>query len=243
MFNKATIESSLTSVTSANAITALVLHQKGEQTLVTQHDINKNDELGLGRLVSFESAARVFDKTKSNQLKMSVNIIPENVIIEDMNILAWVAKSKEKTMWFRSYSMIKQYKVTWCNLLFVVNKKTRSLYVFSIASKSRPTLKTKIYHAPLMNIDENGLVCQGSAYLPKKLSIDTISEIEATIYDSQFTHLNTRNITGKNDIYTDNDAHLNFYKQKEKTGEKIFAHEMKALNTFEKVITKLKRNL
>jgi hypothetical protein len=51
-----------------------------------------------------------------------------------------------------------------------------------------------VYLSPKWNLKSSGDCCLGAARLPKIIDASTISECEACVFDSQFTHRNTDNL-------------------------------------------------
>ena len=78
------------------------------------------------------------------------------------------------------------------------------LIVFALPSNQRPNENTHLYHAPLMNIYSNGVVCQGNATLPKKIiSIaECMNDVEKTVLASNFTHVNLEKTLNAKEVVT-----------------------------------------
>jgi PRTRC genetic system protein B len=43
--------------------------------------------------------------------------------------------------------------------------------IFAVAKPGRPNQDTLIYHAPFLNVYDNGLICTGSAKTPKSMAV------------------------------------------------------------------------
>ena len=172
---------------------AVIFHRstgENKQTNVvgaTKHEIVEG-VIQSGKFASLPEVRAILQEN-TNQTD-TASILPSNVLIDSVGTLAWYKKSFKAPMWFRIGSNSEVFDVTWCNLLFIVNKANSRLYVYAIGNGSRPDQKTKVYQAPLMNIYKNGLVCQGTARLPDDISVANIDEIEDTIIKSNFTHVN-----------------------------------------------------
>ena len=76
--------------------------------------------------------------------------------------------------WYISYNAKTNFSIIYPALLFCLEKdkqeEPNGLIVFALPSNQRPNENTHLYHAPLMNIYSNGVVCQGNATLPKKIT-------------------------------------------------------------------------
>jgi PRTRC genetic system protein B len=205
---------------------AIVFTQAGKLTLTTRHLIF-NGKLGRGKPVDGQhileevvSENRRAEREHNEQgiQRGSVELIPNTVLYDSSKTLVWYKKAQQRMMWFRVGKTL-QLRVWWSTVLFVVNRTSRSLSVFALARNTRPTLDTKLYRAPFMNIDGTGDFCFGSATLPKDLSANNITEIEQCLYDSNFTHLNDES-TG-HILFSNDTAHLKFWRSQQKQNAKI----------------------
>lgn len=178
----------------------------------TKHRVGKNNTLSLGQVVSVNNVAT--NITALLDHKPNFDLIPTNVLVDNEYTLMWYAKRRIAPMWFRVGSKPTAYEVEWPPLLFVIDRKDRSMRVFGLANNSRPTENTRLYNAPLMNIYSHAGVCQGTAYLPAELTARTIPQSEATIYQSQFTHVSHTNTINRtaNMVKDENASHLAFWR-------------------------------
>lgn len=159
----------------------------------TKHSVNDKNELGLGTIISPNSIAEEFYALDNDSKDSFISILPPNILIDENKTLMWHTKRRLYPMWFRNSVENVSHYVEWPPLLFIVDKSRNStggkMRVFALPSDSRPQSTTRIYNAPLMNISATGSLCLGSAFLPSKLNASTISECEAALFDSQFTHV------------------------------------------------------
>lgn len=148
-------------------------------------------------------------------------IIPPDVLVFNSKKIAWVVKSSVRTLYFKPVGKEKSIKFTVVvpTLLFVATAKGFS--IAALKEIKRPTKDTPLYHAPLMNIYDDGRVCLGSATMPSPLSLTVRDKIEACIFDTNFSHINHPNtIAGKKSI--SNTAHLAFWRNLNKEQPKTF---------------------
>ncbi|HCV01183.1 MULTISPECIES: hypothetical protein [Pseudoalteromonas] len=86
----------------------------------------------------------------------------------------WHKLSHKGIFWYISYNAKTNFSIIYPALLFCLEKdkqeEPNGLIVFALPSNQRPNENTHLYHAPLMNIYSNGVVCQGNATLPKKIT-------------------------------------------------------------------------
>lgn len=211
---------------------AIVFHASvadGNTTIAgaTRHDI-VNDSIQTGQFVSTSQVKSIMDDQCSQDTPLS--IIPANVLVDNASNLSWYKKAVKTPMWYKtSGNNPESFNVQWCNLLFVVNKATSSLYVYALGSANRPNLNSKVYNAPLMNIYKNGSVCQGTALLPKNISTDSIEAIEDTIFKSNFTHVN--HTTTMNRVNTTTPDLLKFWRKLSKDNTRVKVSDLKYINT------------
>ena len=197
---------------------------------VTAHNI-KEGRLGLGRVVSMSSIAERFARYTGAGKKMT--LLPPSVIVSSERDLVWTSRPRFAPMWFSVDGHKRAFRVWWPNLLWVADKKRGSLRIFALGSTKRPTLNSPVYHAPLMNIGNNGDLCVGSARPPRFMDESRLAEIEACIFDSNFTHVNhTATARG---VRT-NKQHLAFWKGKEASGQRCRVCELVRFGTLEDVL-------
>lgn len=205
---------------------ALVFHQVQGSVLVTHHPV-KEQIIQEGQLVDIDdvrSLVRGYSEQEENVL------LPDNILIHTDQRLVWYSKSCYRMMYFSHHNRL-HFMVWWPALLWMVEKSTRELYVFALASNKRPQPKTRLYHAPLMNVYEQGTLCQGTAPLPERLALETIPNIEATLFDSNFT--NVKFHSPDQSYWQDDNAHIKWWRQKSsdkvKAGELTFYRRLRDL--------------
>lgn len=116
--------------------------------------------------------------------------IHERAVYLAPNMLAWWTPACKRRVWFQSESGLGEQSGE-CNhppLLFIVDKKTWS--VFALRTSERPTPTTKLYVAPYLNVWESGQICVGNVDLPDAINSDTIAPYEDAFFRSRFTHPN-----------------------------------------------------
>lgn len=199
---------------------ALVVHgvdATSRVEFVTRHDID-NDIIQEGSFVSPDAVINLLKSDSEPTLRYQ----SPTIIAQSSEHLVWYKKSTISPMWFRIGSKSDNFIVRWPTLLFVANKKKRSLKVFALDSDRYPEKDAPIYHAPLMNIGNDGEVCQGTAKLPDTICSSTIALIESTIYQSNFSHVNhTRTIKIASKANVNNNDHFKFWKSRKSIDKRI----------------------
>jgi len=210
---------------------ALVFHQVNKDVLVTRHHINEHEQLTIGTLIDNNELINTVMATNGTRAQLQA----ANVLVDDAHTLIWHVKRKVTDMWFRVHgAKAVNYRVEYPPLLFVASKQTRNLRVFALTANTRPVPSTRLFLAPLMNINSTGNLCQGSATLPDNIAQDTMNDIENTLYDSIFTHLNYQVKTVKG--LASNDAHVMYWKHITKTNGRVRAGDMVFFKTLEQLL-------
>lgn len=190
-----------------------------------------------GRFASLHEVRELFHE-KTDRAS-TPTILPSNVLIDSPETLMWHKKSFKAQMWFRTQANSENFNVVWCNLLFIVNKTKSRLHVYALASGSRPDMETRVYQAPLMNIYQSGLVCQGTAKLPDEIGVDHITEIEDTIIKSNFTHVNHNHCLK---AHTTTSSLIKYWRNLSKSNAKVKASDLRYISSLGDLINSRKRD-
>lgn len=209
------------SIPNGNGV-ALFLQPLADATVVTRHPV-EDGVIRNGQFITFQDSLKLFksmSKTENVQ-----GFIQANVLVDNDDYLVWHTPSQTRSMWFRvQASKPRRNLVKWPNLLFKVSKSGNQFYVFALASSTRPTLTTPIYLAPLMNISDDGSLCRGTAEFRGQVIPENIDKFESVVFNSNFTHVNYRNVGSS--FYTDNQEHMRFWLNKDKSQSRVYAREM-----------------
>ncbi len=201
--------------------------RNGHTVCATRHQVRENNTLSLGRVISAAQVAKVFAGLNTGQSTLSNLILPESVLVDSPDRLVWYKRRFVGEMWFRVGQKPECFVVEWTPLLFMADKEHHALRVFALGTNSRPGPETRIYHAPLMNINDHGDLCQGSAQLPAEISVATIGACEASLIESQFTHVNHDHTLRSK---TSNAQHVDFWRRKARTKtarpQRVRTHEL-----------------
>jgi PRTRC genetic system protein B len=139
--------------------------------------------------------------------------LPSTVLAQGDEALVWYVPGRVRPMLFTgTKGDTVRLEVPWPTLVF--SARDRGISLTAIKTRGRPTLRTPVYHAPLMNLYSDGGVCLGSATVPGMAGPESVPDYEAAIYDSRFSHGNFRGnlrIDGKTGEASDLD-HLRFWR-------------------------------
>lgn len=218
---------------------ALVFHGSSASSIscVTRHEIDKESGLKLGKYVELEDCISLMQSQLSEKTKSDNGIViqPQNILVNSREFLIWHKRSHQGEFWFRDAKRKLRFDVNYPPFLFVLDKRSsNSLSVFTLPTNSRPTLKTHLYHAPVMNVYSGGLLCLGSAVLPENQLVPTelyLNEVESALFHSYFTHVNhAATLKAKGGVNTS--QQLMFWQKKSESNGKI---KMSELNRYMKL--------
>ena len=202
---------------------ALVFHEYNGACVATKHPI-ADGKMKMGVQVSPQEVyacchPQTYDKPQS--------LFSPNLLRHTANSMMWFTKATRRPMWFRDAKPV-TYNVWWPALLWKL--KDNQLTVFALASHQRPTLNTRLYRAPLMNVNRSGVICLGSAHLPDQPTHERLHDIENCLFDSYFTHLNNPN-KKDGDHMACNKAHRAFWKARHNTDQRVRVKDLHFLGT------------
>jgi len=145
---------------------ALLLHrnEKSGTVEVTSHKIVPAPEagftLGAGRLFNQQDKTAIVEILSGNQ--ESIAFVPDQVLARDgagFNMV-WYTLPRQAEVHFRDA----EYRVP-LPLLIYAKFEGQPLRVFAAKGRARPTPETKLWIAPLGNINSNGTMCGGNVNL------------------------------------------------------------------------------
>lgn len=127
------------------------------------------------------------------QMRQSkVNLMPNNIVSLSENHIAWTVPEKIRPMLFNIIGMpMQKMTVPWPRLLMVANRNGK-LAIAAVKGRNRLSAKTRLFHAPLMNVSNNGAVCTGSATVPIECGIEDLKQWESVMFDTAFSHVNNQ---------------------------------------------------
>ena len=192
---------------------ALIVYSDGQVSrhpVVTQY---QKCAIGAGNLLSDDGLKALFtpysDQFAHRNEQSQRQFLPSSVFCRSDHCLGWTVSSRRAPMWFSDLAPIPA--VLWCSLLFFAeNINGVSLKVFALKD-SCVTPETRLFHAPLMNIDASGYLCFGNATNPAKTTLEAMPVFEQAVYDTKFSHVNhTQTLLA--DGAVSNNAHYKFWK-------------------------------
>lgn len=123
-------------------------------------------------------------------------VLPAHVLSVGMEHVVWWSPPGRRTYFFntsvaddgRVHVGQRNGMALTPGLVFVA--KRQKMMVFAVQGNERPDADTRLCHAPLMNVYENGKVCTGSMPLPDSTVAASIAKWEDAFWGSNFTHPN-----------------------------------------------------
>ncbi|MBU2722923.1 PRTRC system protein B [Acidithiobacillus ferridurans] len=150
--------------------------------------MDSTPRIRAGQPVSKEGLALLYEELMGGA---SLKFIDDRRVLayDGRTLLFWLQPKKRKVFFDCDEPMGKVGGVTpHTGLVFSVNDHSTPA-VFSVKGRARPTPESVLYHAPYMNVWDDGDICMGSVQAPKT-STTCIDAWEAAFFRSVFTHPN-----------------------------------------------------
>lgn len=184
--------------------TAIVIHELKHQgagpysngtsqLIASAHDFFNDGAgqptVGAGRLMGRNDLENLLREIL-NRTARKAELLPASVVSVSHTHIAWTTPPAVRPMLFKPVGLSPQtLRVPWPRLLMVANSHGQ-LSVAALASRRPVAAGSKLYHAPLMNVDQQGRVCTGNAPLPGYCDGGSLPAWEAVMFESAFTHVN-----------------------------------------------------
>lgn len=201
----------------------------GKDMVVCLHEVKSGvvgkakpiDQMGLKSIVDEVCSGMPVDNWRDN-----------NVIYHSDELLVWYRKpsNEPEKLWFRWSNQHIQVRAKLPTLVFFANKD--GLFVFSACS-SVVGRNTHLYHAPLANINDRGLLCFGSADRPdSKDSLSVrVQKYESGLLDTNFSHIScTKTFKSLVGNKHDTSDHIKCWQSFEKSGKRPSSKDLVAFN-------------
>src|SRR5690606_29422310 len=111
--------------------------------------------IGAGQLMTKEDLESIF-RSLLQMRNRKATLLPNNVVSISDSHIAWTVPARVRPMLFNIQGVkMRKINVPWPRLLIVTNTNGK-MAVAALKGHRRPTERTKLYHAPLMNVSSNG---------------------------------------------------------------------------------------
>jgi PRTRC genetic system protein B len=130
-------------------------------------------------------------------LQMSLEILPETVLVRTPDVVAWWVPAAVRPMFFSAASDGKTLsgKVYPHPPLVFAVEGDHGLRIRALLENRRPDRHSAIAIAPHWNISADGVVCLGDTPMPHSASLDSLSEWVDGFFRSEFTHSGATKLT------------------------------------------------
>jgi PRTRC genetic system protein B len=197
-------------------------------TFVSSHKIiedNHHHHLGPGTILTPHNQNRVIALLSQRPRNESLEYIDPCILAFNDTQLCWYVSPARRPMTFRLGEKEISMTVPWPGLVFHATTR-EGLRVAACTGTTRPVLETPLYHAPLMNIDDDGDLCFGNYPVPAQVNHMKRHCWEDAIFNTRFTHTNQDQTLHEDyaseDGVVSNTDHFNFWRNLEKTNAPSF---------------------
>jgi PRTRC genetic system protein B len=157
------------------------------------------DDKGAPYLDSGRPITVEFLKTMAHELglRMSVEILPETVLVHTPEVVAWWVAAAVRPMFFASTcdgKTLNDKLYPHPALVFSVEEH-HALRARALLENRRPEKGSATAVAPYWNTNADGAVCLGSMPTPRSGGLDALGEWVAAFFASEFTHPNATKLT------------------------------------------------
>lgn len=197
----------------------------GDSVVLMSHDVVKTPEgfrLGSGTPLSAADIEALVNLLEGRPTTGA--LIPECLLVKERGRIAWFRRAARRRMYFRpSVGRPFHVEVWWPSLVMVATG--HSLRAAAYAGDGRPGVQTQLYIPPLMNISDDGSVCRGSANERIGVELTDLAQWDRVMFETNFAHVNSRR-TLRSTRAVSNAAHLRFWRNKARSGDRVRAEEM-----------------
>lgn len=194
-------------------VKALVLYQNSSaenvETYLEAFDMDANGKpINAHPLSALEvsslAEALTFSSDDNNQFLDCKGLLPEKLLYlktGENGMAIWFTPSQKVKLFFKESLNIPSGEAWVPSLVWKATKESLSL--FAVNSKNRPTITTKLFHAPFFNLYENGSVCMGTVNVEIDNSCDLdsfVSKWQNYFWNSYFSHLIGTDVRAKINI-------------------------------------------
>ncbi len=213
---------------------ALMFHanQGSGRTLVTLHDVLPHPGgpvMGPGRFLSRHERDGIVSQLTGKRTGTR-RLLPPQVLMQEHGCLLWEVPGRVRPMYFFLRGRRESMQAPWPRLLLLAEG--RSLRAATVVTEGRPDASTPLYHAPLMNFNEEGRMCNGSTTPPAQTAMDTLGEWESVLFDTAFSHISHSDTLqpdalpeSARGVSDGNLAHLAFWRWLSRSGQTAFPRE------------------
>ncbi|MGC4234571.1 MAG: PRTRC system protein B [Niabella sp.] len=172
-------------------------HQLEDSCYIETYDITESGRPINARPLTIAEAADIaalLQTSSADNTFLRLNgLLPANLIYLDTSknsCVMWYTPPRKMQLFFTKQLSIPCGKAWVPGLLWKADRE--DLYIYALSGKTRPNLKTPLYHAPFFNVYEEGRVCMGTVdtEITNNLSLEAfIKAWEDYFFNSYFSHV------------------------------------------------------
>lgn len=171
---------------------ALLLYESAGRLIATAHPLQATRSgqagIGAGRPLTHRELRDWLSALAGQARPSDARLLPPDLLALGEDFVAWWRPARRAPIWFAGQGRQHGFRVPWPPLAFVAAR--GALWCAALAKSARPDAGTPLFHAPLMNVDARGQVCLGSAEAPPGCSPEHRRAWEATVRETNFSHVN-----------------------------------------------------
>jgi len=173
---------------------ALLFHTSDRKlSALTFHRIQQQRQGAVsiqpGRIMTPADEKRILDLLTRPEHAQTLSILPESALHTGEDHALWWIPGSVRPMFLNTLDHgRRQVEAHWPNLVMLATN--RRLFLAAIADNTRPGQGTQLYHAPLGNVYASSELCLGDCRPPVNSGVDSISDWNAIMFDSAFSHSN-----------------------------------------------------
>ncbi len=144
--------------------------------------------IGAGRPVARSELVKALREIEDNSGAQTA-FLPATVLGLSNRAVTWWCPPSARRVFFQSKELgTRSAIVPHPGLVFQASNE--GFRVFSVKVAQRPGPDTPLFEPPYFNTWDDGLICIGTARVPTRIDVNSISGWEAGFFDSAFTHPN-----------------------------------------------------
>lgn len=191
---------------------------------VAEYSVGKEDGrvvLGNARPMSRSAACELLSAVAGGS-SIGEGLLPQKVLSISPTRIVWWEKAAVRSQFFRIGGKAASVKAPTPPLVFSYRPES-GLSVAALTANRKPDARTKLYHAPFMNVYGNTLLCTGSVELPAGALIESMDACVEAFFSSYSSHVNhegTLNLGKKGGVSTP--KHLAFWRKLHREKATVF---------------------
>jgi PRTRC genetic system protein B len=177
-----------------SATTAILLYSGRDQSPVygTVHPVQPGKggraSMGAGRPIDRTALLQCLGELSQNAAPRA-QFLPETVLAVAHDAILWWCRPGMRRVFFDCREIGKRSAVV-PHPGLVFRATLNGFSVFALSEDGRPTPQSELYEPPYFNTWDHGQICIGSARVPKRIDVESITGWENGFFESAFTHPN-----------------------------------------------------